>query len=139
MRDIHGRYTTTKEIAEFTPEWARGCDACTCGIVLAPELTGAAPLYLERLVQAIDGDITFCTCEAGKAYRVSLLNRRQKLIEEARQDSRMVESARGKTHPDIENARLAMSVVLATRTPTIHAAQAQRVPTVHVEGEKVPA
>ena len=128
MRDIHGRYTTTKEIAEFTPEWARGCDACTCGIVLAPELTGAAPLYLERLVQAIDGDITFCTCEAGKAYRVSLLNRRQKLIEEARQDSRMVESA-----------RLAMSVVLATRTPTIHAAQAQRVPTVHVEGEKVPA
>lgn len=123
MRDIHGRYTTAKAIEANGPTWSRGCPSCTCGIVLAPEITGAAPLYLERLVQAIDGDITFCTCEAGKAYRVSLLNRRQKLIEEARQDTRMVESAREKTHPDIENARLAMSVVLAARTPTIHAAK----------------
>lgn len=123
MRNERGQYLNLKEIASNGPAHARGCPSCNCGIVLAPELTGAAPLYLERLVQAIDGDITFCTCQAGKAYRVSLLNRRQKLIEEARQDTRMVESAREKTHPDIENARLAMSVVLAARTPTIHAAK----------------
>ena len=128
MRDERGRYTTLKAVTDNGPTWARGCPSCTCGIVLAPELTGAAPFYLERLVQALDHDITFCTCPAGKAYHASLLNRRQKLIEEARRDPRMAESARDKTHPDIESARAA-----------VRAAQAQRTPTVHLAGERVPA
>lgn len=126
MRDIHGRYTTLKEINANGPTWARGCDACTCGIVLAPELTGAAPLYMERLVQAIDGDITFCTCQAGQRYRVSLLNRRQEIIEQARQSLKT--TAKLKVDNPIDIARHA-----------IRAAQARNVPTVHGVGERVPA
>lgn len=126
MRDTHGRYNTTKDIADFAPSWARGCDACACGIVLAPELTGAAPLYLERLVQAIDGDITFCTCQAGQRYRVSLLNRRQQVLEQARQDAKGASS-------------LVIGNQIDIARDAIHAAQAKRVPTVHMAGERVPA
>lgn len=112
------------------PEWARGCESCDHGIVSAPEITWAVEFYLERIVQAVDGDITFCTCQAGKFYRVSLLNRHQKLIEDAKRDERMIHAARNKTHPDIENARAAMleSHGKMARVPTVHFQSAQPAP-----------
>jgi hypothetical protein len=113
------RHVTPKTIAEIGPEWAKGCDKCSYGLVSAPEMTGADAYYLERLVQAIDGDLHFCTCKAGLAYRSSLLNRRAKLIEEARKDARMREQADSRTHPDIQSAQTA---VHAARVPTVHAA-----------------
>ncbi len=103
------RYDVVKDITKIGPEWANGCAECNHGIVSAPELTGATTFYLERIVQAVDGDIVFCTCKAGTCYRASLLNRFQKLVEEARKDVRMRESAQQRTHPDIENARIAMT------------------------------
>lgn len=121
MRDVHGRYNTTKDIADFAPAWARGCESCTNGIALAPELTGAVALYLERLVQAIDGDITFCTCQAGQRYRVSLLNRRQEIIEQARQDLKI--TAKLKVDNPIDIARAAIRDAQAKRVPTVHAAR----------------
>lgn len=84
--------------------WAAGCALCNYGIVSAPELTGAVELHMERLVQHIAGDITYCTCQAGTRYKVYLMNRRQKLIEEARKDARMEAQAKRLTHPDIEIA-----------------------------------
>jgi hypothetical protein len=104
--------------------WAAGCPQCTYGIVSAPELTRACELYLERLVQAIDGDITFCTCQAGQVYRVYLLNRRQALIEEARRLPLMADFVKHKSHPDIEQARWAMAQ---------EAGKMHRVPTIHYE------
>lgn len=94
---------------DSTQRWASGCEKCKIGIVCAPELTGACELYLERLVQAIDGDITFCDCQAGARYRVYLLNRFQFLKEEARKDGRMTVFVENKSHPDIEAARRAMN------------------------------
>lgn len=100
-------------LAAYLPQesinhWARGCDKCKNGIAQAPELTGACELYLERLVQAVDGDITFCDCQAGTRYRVFLLNRFQFLKEEARKDHRMTSFVEKKSHPDIDGARHAM-------------------------------
>lgn len=120
MRDERGRYLNTKPIEDNGPAWARGCPSCTCGIVAAPELTGAAAVYLERLVQAIDGDITFCTCHAGKSYRVSLLNRRQRIIEQERRDSQRKSAIFVGSQIDVARA-------------AIHAAQAERTPTMHLE------
>lgn len=101
--------------------WAAGCDKCSYGYVSAPELTGACELYLERLVQAIAKELVFCECQAGVRARVYLLNRRQKLIEEARRDPRMAAQAQRLTHPDIEVAqwRVAESYIMA-QPPTIH-------------------
>ena len=126
MRDDRGRYDTVKEIEANGPASARGCGACAFGIALAPELTGATSFYLERLVQAVDGDITFCACQAGQHYRVSLLNRHRQLVEEAKKDARMLDAARAKTHPDIENARAAIQHAQALRAPTVHAAEPAR-------------
>jgi hypothetical protein len=112
------RYTTPKTIAEIGPEWARGCANCSHGIISAPDITGATSFYLERLVQALDGDVHFCSCQAGVAYRASLLNRRQFLVEEARKHPKMREHATNRTHPDIEGAQMA---VHAARVPTVHA------------------
>ena len=125
MRDIHGRYSAVKAIADIVPAWAAGCDACKGGIVLAPELTGAVSLYLERLVQALDQDITFCTCRAGLAYRSSLLNRRMEILERAKREAKgsMVSSG-----TEIDTARAA-----------IHAAQARNMPTFRQMGARVPA
>lgn len=96
-------------VTQFIPkgsdnEWAGGCDKCKYGIVSSPTMTGACNLYLERLVQFIARQIDFCTCQAGIRYRVHLQNVRQKLIEEARGDPRMVESAKRLSHPEIEMA-----------------------------------
>ena len=125
MRDTHGRYNVVKAIADIVPSWASGCDACKGGIVLAPELTGAVSLYLERLVQALDQDITFCTCRAGLAYRSSLLNRRMEILERAKREAKGSDMV--STGTEIDTARAA-----------IHAAQARNMPTIH-EGERVPA
>lgn len=122
MRDTRGNYVNLKEITDNGPEWAAGCGKCNLGIVSAPPLTRACDLWLERLCQAIAGDVHFCDCEAGIRFRVSLLNRRQALIEEARKDGRMQEQARRLTHPDIEIAqwRIARHYESAP-APTIHA------------------
>lgn len=55
--------------ADFAHVWAYGCDACKFGIVFAPETNTTQPLYIQRAVQAGLGDITFCECQAGTAYR----------------------------------------------------------------------
>lgn len=99
-----------KDTLPHNPEndWARGCEKCKFGIASAPELTGAATLHLERLVQAIDGDVTFCTCKAGVRYQNYLRNRLLILRGEAKRDRRMASYAERGTHPDIEATRQAM-------------------------------
>ncbi len=121
MRDEKGHYHSVKAISDNGPEWAAGCDSCKYGIVLAPELTGACELYLERLVQAIAGDVTFCACQAGVRARANLLNRRQRLIGEARKDPRMSEQAQRLSHPDIDISAHAVRKTQATNVPTVHA------------------
>jgi hypothetical protein len=122
MRDIRGRYTKTKELTEIIPTWAQGCDQCECGVLDAPPLTGLASLYMERLVQAIDHELTFCSCMAGTRYHAALLNRRRVLIEEAKKDKRLSEWSMRGTHPDIEATRRAMRRKREEQStiPTIH-------------------
>lgn len=124
-RDTHGRYINLKAIIENGPEGAHGCPLCKFGIVSAPDLVGAAvPLYLQRLVQAIDDELTFCGCQAGKHYRVSLRNRRQIMLEQIKQDSR------GKVKVD--------DPVIVARA-LIHLERAKHVPTIHLDKEPVAA
>lgn len=114
-----------KRISEHLPvntgnHWGRGCKECKYGLVNAPELTGACEVYLERLVQAIDGDLQFCTCQAGTRYRVFLANRFLFLKAEAKRDSRMASFVALNSHPDIESARRAMgSSYGMAKMPTI--------------------
>lgn len=117
-RDTHGRYMSIKEITANGPDHAAGCPLCKFGIVSAPELSGAVPLYLERLVQAIDHNLTFCGCQAGKHYRIALANRRLEIIEQMKQ------AMRGKVKVDnpIDVARILIQLEQAKRVPTIHAA-----------------
>lgn len=117
MRD---RYKSLKELTEVSPDWANGCDQCKAGIVSSPALTGACELYLERLVQAIDGDIHFCDCKAGIRYRVFLKNRLLFLRAEAKQHKQMGGYAERGSHPDIENARKAIQSSAAyVKAPTV--------------------
>ncbi len=118
-RDNHGRYENLKEISTNGPSWARGCDKCKCGIASAPELTGACELYLERLVQVIDGDIQFCTCTAGTRYRVFLQNRWLFLMDEVKKTPNLSNFIGRKTHPDIEQSRIAMQVNQGAKAPPI--------------------
>lgn len=121
MRDTHGRYTSLKEITDNGPDWAAGCPNCKFGIVSAPELTGAAPLYMERMVQHLDKSLVFCDCRAGKAHYAALGNRYRKLIEEARKDKRLTDFAARTSHPDIEMARRAIYDAYASAPPpTVH-------------------
>ncbi len=120
-RDERGRYISLKEICDNGPAHARGCPKCKFGIVSAPELLGVVPIYLERMVQAMDKDITFCDCQAGKHYYVSLRNRHQEIVEQARQDLKV--SAKLKVDNPIDIARAAMRAEQAKRTPTIHLSQ----------------
>lgn len=121
VRDIHGRYRDVKAIVELGPEWAYGCSRCRYGIVAAAELTGVMDLYLERLAQALAGEIEFCDCHAGQCQRANLLNIRQKLIEEARKDKRMLAEAARMTHPEIEWAKQRRAAV-TDFVPTVHEA-----------------
>ena len=116
MRDERGQYKNLKELTANGPEQAAGCPLCKFGIVSAPDLSGVVPLYLERLVQAIDHELTFCGCQAGKHYRIALANRRLEVIERARQD------VRGKVKVDnpIDVARTLIRIEQAKRVPTIH-------------------
>lgn len=104
MKKVTVKYPSSNE-----NNWAMGCPKCRYGIAAAPELTGSCELYLERLVQAMNGDITFCECKAGIRYRSGLLNRRQVLLEEAKRDPRMAAHAERKSHPDIEQAQRALA------------------------------
>lgn len=61
-----------KEFQVEGPEWAKGCESCKFGIVLAPDILAAFPLGEGRAVQAAEGMITFCTCKAGHLYRQHL-------------------------------------------------------------------
>lgn len=131
MRDERGNYRSLKEITDNGPEGAHGCPLCEFGIVTAPEITGAVPLYLERLVQAVDGDITFCGCQAGRHYRVSLRNRRQEMIEQMKQDGR----GTVKVDDPVSVARVLIGIEQAKRVPTVHADGASE----PVEQELVPA
>lgn len=118
-----------KEIGKVGPDWARGCKECKYGIVLAPEITGACELYLERLVQALDKQITFCECQAGTRYRDYLLSRRQFLLAEARNDYRMSAFAAKSTHPDIESARYAiLESYGAAKAPSIRYVESEAQP-----------
>ena len=124
MRDERGRYTNTVPIAESVPAWANGCPNCAGGIVAAPELTGVASIYLERMVHVKDKTIEFCTCRAGQSYYNSLRNRHQALVEEARRNPMMSDAARELSNPDILNTRAAMHAAYeAAPPPTIHAAE----------------
>lgn len=125
MRDDRGNYISLKAIIDNGPEGAAGCPLCKFGIVSAPDLVGAAvPLYLQRLVQAIDHELVFCGCQAGKHYRISLANRRLEIIEQMKQ------SMHGEVKVDnpVDVAR-----------KLIRIEQAKRVPTVHMAGEAVTA
>ncbi len=124
MRDLHGRYMDTKAITDNGPSWARGCPNCSHGIAAAPELTGACELYLERLVQACDGDITFCTCQAGIRYRVFLRNRFLFLTDEVKKKPSLSAFIGRNTHPDIESARIAIQANQGAKTPPIRFVQA---------------
>lgn len=120
MRDDRGRYTAPVPLTDSVPDWAAGCHDCTCGLVSPPDLTGAVSLYLERLVQAIDKHLVFCTCMAGERYRACLLNRRQELIEEARRNPMMLDAAKRLSHPDIDGARTKIAEAQALSVPSIH-------------------
>jgi hypothetical protein len=120
MRDLHGRYHE-KPIEESAPTWAMGCSKCKFGIVDAPALTGVVELYLERLVQAVDGDVTFCTCKAGEERRKNVVKRDQFLRAEAKNIFTMQPQARRDSHVDIEVARTKMLLQREdTPAPTIH-------------------
>lgn len=119
MRDDRGRYHSTKPLSELAPSWANGCDQCKFGVLSAPELTGVASVYLERLVQAIDGDLQFCTCRAGECYKNALRNRLLVLRGEAKRDTRMSDAAGRNSHPDIEVTRRAMRDSRAVGVPPI--------------------
>lgn len=135
MRDIHGRYIDTKAITDSGPSWARGCSSCKYGIVSAPEVTGACELYLERLVQAIDGDIEFCTCQAGIRNRSFLANRFLFLKDEVKKRANLSAFIGRNTHPDIETARMAIQARQGTEAPPIRFVEASE----PAERELVPA
>lgn len=54
------------------PDWARGCDQCSFGIVAAPDIVSALPMHESRAVQAHEDMILFCDCKAGLLYRQCL-------------------------------------------------------------------
>lgn len=134
MRDTRGRYLNVKAITDIGPAWAKGCTACTFGIVSAPELTQAAPIFLERIIQALDGDITFCTCQAGQSYRVALRNRHRAIIEQDKRDARIfVHKVAGSEQPLTPDSTLRIDSPLEVARDAIATARARNVPSVHME------
>lgn len=69
------------EAIKHGPEWASGCGQCRYGIVNYEEPRGGDSLYMERLVQAVDGALQFCECQAGNMLRQNL--RRQYTVVQA--------------------------------------------------------
>ena len=136
MRTDHSRYQSLKDISNNGPSWAKGCTSCQFGIVAAPDLTHAASLYMERLVQAIDGDIVFCTCQAGQRYRVSLLNRNRVITQQDKIDERIItHKVAGSEQTLTPENTLRIDSPIAIARQAINAARTLNVPTIHMTGE----
>lgn len=75
------------------PAWAYGCESCRYGLVNAPDVTGAVPIYEERTMHAADGLITFCNCQAGHMYRQHLRRWYSRMTDEYREYLRGVMAA----------------------------------------------
>lgn len=86
------------------PEWASGCEACSYGIVAAPEIVSILPLSECRAVQAAEDMILFCDCRAGHMYRQGL---------------RKVYAA-----INVHSKQNLRAIVLAAAIPTVHGATA---------------
>jgi hypothetical protein len=118
--DVVGDITKLARDPESNLSWAQGCESCKCGIVIAPELTGAVALYAERLVHAVDRDVTFCTCKAGLLARQHMLRLYRERQAEAQQPGTAaalggfdeVVWARQKIHAAYE--------MMATQEPTVN-------------------
>lgn len=104
MNDFNrrNRYVDSKPITEVGPEWARGCENCQCGIVLAPDILTHFPINEGRAVQAHEELILFCTCKAGHMHR---------------QNCRKDYNALG-----MELRRLILEHIAAVSVPTVHGA-----------------
>ncbi len=108
-------------LEKMDAKWAMGCDKCEYGLVSPPTIPPvAASVYMVRLVQATNKDLTFCDCQAGVNYRKYLLHHLGKLRHEAKANVKgefnMARFAERNTHPDIETIRQAMALV----APTVH-------------------
>jgi hypothetical protein len=90
----------TKSLADIGPEWAKGCESCKFGIVLAPDILAAFPISEGRAVQAGEGMIVFCNCKAGHLYRQHL---------------RRVYNGLG-----METVRLVLEHIASISMPTVH-------------------
>lgn len=93
----------SSSITTSGPEWAKGCEACINGLVVAPEIVPELNLAEGRAIQMDEGMIEFCNCRAGHMYRQYL----RKVLGGLSLESRL-------------NYR---QFVLAARVPTIHAAE----------------
>lgn len=111
------RATYTQPAADTA--WARGCEHCKFGIVASVELTRACEFYLERTIQTLRDQIEFCSCRAGVAYKAHMMNQYRTLIEAARHNPLMQESARNGTHPDLESAAAKIDAIYAASMPTM--------------------
>jgi hypothetical protein len=56
------------DLSRLGPTWVHDCPECRYGIIAAPPLLNGLPLYECRRMQAQEGLIVFCVCEAGKRY-----------------------------------------------------------------------
>lgn len=71
--DFDGRKESEVRMIEDT-SWAKGCSECEYGLVMSPPIPkNAISLAIARYAQAKQGDLVFCECRAGKAYRHHLL------------------------------------------------------------------
>lgn len=102
MRDRLGRYFSTRTVEEMAPNWAKGCDKCSNGIVSAKPLPDETHLVEERIGQMQKGEIHFCSCKAGEMYEKHLVNTRLKMNGMYDQ---MAQSANGTPHHEKEKAK----------------------------------
>lgn len=90
----------SSSITASGPEWARGCEACEYGLVVAPEFVPMLNVSEGRAIQMDEGMIEFCNCRAGHMYRQYL--------------------RRVLTSINMESRRNYRHFVLAARVPTMH-------------------
>jgi hypothetical protein len=138
MRDHLGRYVTLKDVTKNGPASAKGCDKCKFGIVSAPELTNTAPFVIERVLQMLDEEIVFCTCEAGQHQKVYLLNENQKMIEQDRKNALIITTKiAGSDEPITPQNKLKIDSPIGIARNAINAARANYVPRIHYDGTAV--
>lgn len=89
-----------KEYQPSGPEWARGCESCEYGLVVAPEIAPLLNTSEGRAMQMDEGMIEFCNCRAGHMYRQYLRRVLNSLSWEARKYMR--------------------EFVISARVPTVH-------------------